>query len=287
MKNSLTAILTLFCFAIVAAIQLLFDGNNEYRNFKTIQSPDLRFVVMADIQLGYAANDKNLVYEARRFKRAIRAANALQPAFVIVIGDMINIPADAHQTAHFKRIAAQLDPAIPLYIAAGNHEVGDEPTPRLLQWYRDTFGDDWYAFKADSLHAIVLNSNIMHHPNAVPNEADKQLAWLTNELLHTTEKRSTQLIIFQHHPLYTKEPTEDESYYNLPMPIRQQYMRLYEKFAVDAVFAGHYHRYSVGRENPYKMVTSGAVGRPQGKGQSGFMVVDIVNGEITQRYVPL
>ncbi|MBD0286998.1 MAG: metallophosphoesterase, partial [Flavisolibacter sp.] len=83
------------------------------------------FFQMADTQFGMFTDNKGFTKETINFEKAIAAANRLHPAFVIICGDLVNRPGDPAQIAEYKRIAAALDPSIPLYNVPGNHDVGN------------------------------------------------------------------------------------------------------------------------------------------------------------------
>ena len=57
----------------------------------------------------------------------------------------MNKAGDPAQIAEYRRIAATLDRAIPLYNVAGNHDVGNEPTPASVAAYVRDFGPDRYT----------------------------------------------------------------------------------------------------------------------------------------------
>src|ERR1017187_6124891 len=98
---------------------------------------------MSDPQFGMYTNNKGFEQETANFEFAIANANRLKPAFVIVTGDLVNLPGGGAQIAEYRRIAAKLDPTIPLYNAAGNHDVENEPAPASLAAYRERFGRDY------------------------------------------------------------------------------------------------------------------------------------------------
>src|SRR5436190_12089820 len=125
------------------------------------------FIQMSDPQFGMYAKDTGFEHETVNFDFAIATANRLKPAFVVVTGDLINKAGDAAQGAEYKRIAAKLNPAIKLYSVAGNHDVGNEPTPESLALYRERFGPDYYSFRAGDIAGFVLNSSLLKAPEKV------------------------------------------------------------------------------------------------------------------------
>jgi len=72
----------------------------------------ITFFVLADPQLGMTADNKNFRQETDNMEKAIAAANRLKPAFVVVLGDLVNREGDPRQIAEYKRLAARLDPSL-------------------------------------------------------------------------------------------------------------------------------------------------------------------------------
>ena len=122
------------------------------------------FIMLSDTQLGMYASNENFVQETANYEFAVAAINRLKPGFVIILGDLVNKADDLAQTAEYQRISQSIDPSIPVYHVAGNHDVGNEPTPDTLAAYRKSFGRDYYSFRAGPVYGIVLNSTLMHSP---------------------------------------------------------------------------------------------------------------------------
>lgn len=243
------------------------------------------FIQMADTQFGFFAqpllfalwgiwwNQDSFERESWHFERAIAAANVLQPAFVVICGDLINQPGNAVQAAEFHRIRKQLDPRIPFYPVSGNHDVGNLPTPDSLRWYRENFGPSWYSFRQGDVFGIVLDSSIIYAPDAAEGAEAEQLAWLERELKAGRDSGARHILVFQHHPYFTERADEPDTYFNIPRERRATYLALFREAGVRAVLAGHYHRNATATDGRVQMITTGAVGRPLGEDPSGFRVV--------------
>src|SRR5258708_13522390 len=126
------------------------------------------FLQMSDPQFGMYSENRDFAQETINFEKAIAAANKLKPAFVVVCGDLVNQAGNAAQIAEYHRIAAKLDRSIALHNVAGNHDVGNEPTPESLAAYRKQFGPDYYSFRHGDFVGILLNSSLIHHPQGPP-----------------------------------------------------------------------------------------------------------------------
>lgn len=228
------------------------------------------FLQMSDPQFGMYADNRDFAQETANFEFAIATANRLRPAFVVVTGDLTNQPANAAQIAEYRRIAAKLDPAIKLYNVAGNHDVGNRPTPASLAAYRERYGPDYYRFRAGDLEGFVLDSSLIAAPDHAQAEADRQESWLKAELAAPRPPGVRYRVVFQHHPWFLESAEEPDQYFNIPLAARRRYLKLLGEAGVTQVFAGHYHRNAHGVAGPIEMITTGPVGKFLGPDPSGM-----------------
>lgn len=242
------------------------------------------FLQFSDPQFGMYEENRGFAQETANLEFAVATANRLHPAFVVVTGDLINRAGDAAQAAEYRRITAKLDAGIPLYSVAGNHDVGNDPTPESLAAYRERFGRDYYTFRSGDMAGFVLNSSLIAHPKNVPEEAARQEAWLRDELEKAKRERVERLIVFQHHSWFLREPEEADQYFNIPREIRKHYLVLFHQYGVSHVFSGHYHRNELGRDGTLEMITTGPVGKPLGGARSGFRVVTVGPAGIAHQF---
>jgi len=245
------------------------------------------FIQLTDPQFGMFTTNRDLAQETANFEFAVATINRLHPAFVVVTGDLVNKVGDAAQIREYKRILAEVNPAIPVYNVAGNHDVGNIPTPETVAAYTNRFGPDHYSFRHDGFVGIVLDSNLIEAPQNVQDLAAVQEHWLESELQATRETGARQLVIFQHHPWFLKTVDEPDQYFNLPRERRVKYLALFHQFGVNDVFCGHYHRNLVARDGSLEIVTTGALGKPLGGSQSGIQVVIVRNDGIEHRFYDL
>jgi serine/threonine-protein phosphatase CPPED1 len=249
------------------------------------QSPFF-FIQTSDPQFGMFAEDKNFTQETANWEFVIANANRLKPAFIVVCGDLTNKTGDTAEIAEYKRINAKLNPAIHLYSVAGNHDVGNEPTADSLAAFRRNHGKDYYAFDEGPVHGIVLDSNLMKTPGPLAAEAAAQEKFLEAELVKA-QSAGKMPVIFQHHPYFLERPDEPEQYFNLPLDTRARILKLFHKYGVRYVFAGHYHRNAYGKDGDLEMITSGPAGMPIGPDPSGFRIAEVKGKAIEQNYYSL
>src|SRR5438093_11051793 len=170
------------------------------------------FIQLSDPQFGMFAADAGFAQETANFEFAVATANRLRPAFVVVTGDLVNKPGDAAETAEYRRIAAKLDPAISLYNVAGNHDVGNVPTPQSIAAYTKQFGPDHYTFRHEGLVGIVLDSSLIQAPEGAPELFAGQERWLRTELEQAHGEGAQHIVVFQHHPWFLSDANEPNQY---------------------------------------------------------------------------
>jgi 3',5'-cyclic AMP phosphodiesterase CpdA len=245
------------------------------------------FFQMSDPQFGMFTDNHGFARETQNFEKAIAAANRLHPAFVIVCGDLVNRTGDSVQIAEYKRIAAKLDPSIPLYNVAGNHDVANAPTAASLADYRKNFGPDYYTFEHGNLYGIVLNSSLIFDSSKTPEEAAKQDAWLHTTLEGAKKLKHKNIVVFEHIPWFINELNEKNGYFNIPIKTRKAYIDLLKKNGVRYVFAGHLHKNAIGTDGNLTIVTTGPIGKPLGKDSSGFRIVTVNGNKFSYPYYSL
>jgi hypothetical protein len=110
-----------------------------------------------------------------------------------------------------------------------------------------------------------------------------------NRLKENLENNPKNLrrIVFSHHPFFTSQIDEKDSYSNIPQPKRSMYMDLFSQNNVVAIFAGHYHNNAYGSYNGIDMITTSAVGRQLGQAKSGFRVVKVYPDTISHEYIEI
>lgn len=273
-----------------------------------------RFVFLADTQLGaYATlsgfdDDQIAAYaergmkvrkappaqghewDADRYRSAVEAINGLRPAFVLIGGDLIDDPNGDDQTDEFLSITDTIDDDVTVYLVPGNHDIAPDavtPTPASIGRYRDRFGPDFYAFTHGGTRFVVMNTSVIDHPELVSEEWEAQRAFLEEELSARDDPRFGQIVLTGHHPLFLDSADEPDSYWNLPRARRTDILALARDAGVTIGFAGHWHRNQISTSEGFTQVVSGPVGYPLGDDPSGYRIVDVGEGGVAHRYVPL
>lgn len=241
------------------------------------------FVQLADTQIGFSSGD--LVADTVNFRRAVEQINLMRPAFVLISGDLVNKAHDPKQIRAFWRIAREIDPAIPLHLVPGNHDLA--ATEGSIGSYRKLFGDDRYAFSYAGCEFIVLNSCVIHDADADPKLRDEQRDWLVGALEKARERKSSHIFVCAHHPWFINDPDEKDEYFNIPGAQRQDYLELFERFDARWLLAGHLHRNSVVSAGKLDMIATSAVSKPLGSDPVGFRVFRVYPDRVEHEYRPL
>lgn len=250
------------------------------------QNKTIQIVQISDPQFGFFDENKSFVKETMLYAEAIRQINKLKPDFVVVTGDFVNNSKDVNQIEEFKRITAGLDEDIPLYLSPGNHDLGQNPTKKDFEFYFSQYGkgNDRFAFEYNDSYFIGLNSVIIKSKTN-KREEKKQLRWLKRKLKQA--KSADMIIVFTHYPFFINDFDEIESYSNQSKKDRLKYFNLFEKYGVDAIYAGHLHNNAESSHNGIMMITTNAAGRPLGKAEPGYRLIKIVDGVINSDYISI
>ncbi|MEJ0072337.1 MAG: metallophosphoesterase [Pseudomonadota bacterium] len=222
------------------------------------EQPDLgaelfSFVVVADTHMNQEEARSSSPYLCNKLANArsrhvLHEINALAPAFVIHLGDLINpvpaLPSYAPAAANFHALARELQ--APLHIAPGNHDIGDKPVAWMpagnvnddyVALYEQHFGRHYYAFDGNGLRFLIINAPIMNSGLACEAE---QKAWLERELAASAGHRTFLCI---HYPPYVSNPDEAGNYDNIDEPARSWLLALIARHKPEALFAGHVHNF--------------------------------------------
>ena len=125
------------------------------------------FIQGSDPQFGMYSKDKDFVHETANFEFFIANVNRLKPSFTIICGDLTNQNTPA-EVAEYHRIAKKLDSAIKFYSVAGNHDVGNDPTPETLALYRQELRPRLVQLRSSR----YLWNRARHHHHKVTFESD-------------------------------------------------------------------------------------------------------------------
>jgi hypothetical protein len=184
------------------------------------------------------------------FARAVEKLNALQPEFVMSVGDLI--PGYSEDTTvlneewdEFDSIVAQLD--MPFFYTPGNHDINNPPMARV---WEQRYGRAYYHFLYKNVLFLCLNSE----DSAYSHITDQQAGYVRRTLEEHEDARWT--FVFLHKPFWARA---DSTAWLKVEPLLQG--RDY------TVFAGHQHNYIAFERNGrayYQLATTGGGSQLQG-----------------------
>lgn len=242
------------------------------------------FIQITDPQLGFSNLRGNIAQDVAALQFAVATINRLQPAFVVTTGDLVDVKEKAEHIATYRRVMAEVDPTVPVYNVAGNHDVGNVPTLETLNAYRREFGPDRYVITRPGFTGIVINSSLAGGPQGAPAEAAAQTRWLEIELRRARASGVRHLVVFLHHPPYVQDPLEPDGYLNMPLEPRVRLLTLFCHYGVSHLFAGHLHRDRVVQMPDMEMMITGALARRSTDGPAGLRIVQVNGSGITHRF---
>ena len=195
-----------------------------------VQAADFEFVVIGDTRPRFESQDFRL------FEGLIGKINALKPARVINLGDLIygyGPPSKEKQWDKYQQVIRAIEP--PYYQVPGNHDTHSKEARRI---YGRRFGSFYQSFDYQDWHFVLLD-NTEHQRWGYLGPA--QLAWLKADLQAT---RARGVFVFLHFPVWEPERITPEYYAFWEQTLHP----LFRNSRVRAVFAGHYHAYGPTRE---------------------------------------
>lgn len=242
-------------------------------------SREFTFVQITDPQFGFISENKGISEESILYEKAVKRINDLDPAFVFITGDLVHDRSNKIQWEEFRRITSGINAEV--FLTPGNHDIGQEPTEKDIEDFREMFGDDRFSFSYKKCRFIGFNSNLIKA--GTPDLEREQREWLMKELSDASGAK--HIFLFCHHPFFINDPDEPEEYFNIKPEVRQEYFSIFSKYGVNAIFAGHLHRNASSQAGSIKMITTTSSGKQLGKDKPGFRVVKVGKKGFEEKFV--
>jgi hypothetical protein len=185
------------------------------------------------------------------FKEQIQSINLLSPDFAVIVGDSILGYVQDSQTIEsmwdeFDTLASKFQ--VPIVMVPGNHDIWDRQSKVI---WEKRLGPKYFSFIHKKCHFIILNSEAVEKNRIINRIDDAQFEWLKAEL----EKYpgATLRFVFLHKPYWLAHQSPD--YFVRPFWLGENTLNnsaeqwkekihpLFVKHHVNAVFAGHLHKY--------------------------------------------
>ena len=240
------------------------------------------FLQLSDPQFGFIDNNKSISAETEAMNKAVTAINQLKPPFVVITGDFVNNSKSKEQIAAYKSMIAQIDSSVKVYMIPGNHDIG-KVSRASIDNYKKNYGETHFSFRYGDCAFIGIDSNIIKEEDKEREEV--QFKWLEQELQKTKDARFK--FVFTHCSVFLKRMDEPVNYSNFSLPMREEYVRLFQKYGVNAIFAGHLHNNAYGKVGNMEMITIGPVGKVLGTGYQGMNLVKVYPDRFISEFIAL
>jgi serine/threonine-protein phosphatase CPPED1 len=242
--------------------------------------------------------------ERQNLQAALQQFDEIDPAFVVVCGDMVNEFDSEEQLALIRETLGEYGKKTPVHWVAGNHDIGVNnliPDSDSVAAYRSEFGDDYYSFTHGESKFVVLNSVLLDRPENLQDELKLQMDFLGDTLQSRDARDSEHVVAFMHHPLFLESageadsgfdwspspPNQQPGYWTVPLEQRTPVVKLLREANVQTVFAGHWHRNHVAEDDGLEVVVTSALGYPLGDDPSGYRVVTVTDDGLKHRFTAL
>lgn len=224
------------------------------------------YVVVADTHFMRPPGSRRLEFASRRLQTArtqiaVRLLTALEPDFVVHLGDLVQeYPDTADFEPALEEALGQLrSTGLEWRFVPGNHDVGDKPDPTMpvhpvtaasLDAYERRYGRSYYFFDHGEVRHVVLNAQLF---NTGLRQAAEQQEWMESLLDETPVGR---LVVFLHMPPYLLSADEPHlgHYDNLGEPARSWLLDWVDRSRPELLFSGHVHFGFYGLRGPTHMV---------------------------------
>lgn len=203
--------------------------------FGSDSSEPFFFLHFGDTQL--AAGSGKLAAQKARFAEAVRQANELKPAFVVIAGDLVGARTPPEWAA-FDEVLEQFK--VPVFLIPGNH---DTPDPKTREAYVKKYGKDFYEFTYNNSRFVFLNSEFIRPAFAKLPLAAEQWKFLEDTLDDANKQGNAHIFIVTHCPPYYKlgEIRGGNAYFVWPPADRKRLLALARKHKVEVFACGHLH----------------------------------------------
>ncbi len=201
-----------------------------------------------------------------------------KPAFVINSGDIV--PRGYAKEFHEYYIPPLLKTEIPLFVAIGNHETGDD---EMAHAYNYLFGDNslnYYFDYGKARYVFIDNTSEASAP-------EKTIAWLDKTLAETPQ--GYQKYVAAHKPPST---VQKWAYHAMGDSNSKVFTDLMTKYKVAEVYLGHIHAYSTSEHGgvTYSISGGGGAGLHNRFGPMGnvhhYVICDVsTDGTVKQQVV--
>ena len=278
-----------FAWACMAGAETVPQYDLRDFDFSLVDPADFFFVVVSDTHVTPVSEPCELsemvqpyvkyetwgLFNARfnnnKFALVIEQVNAMDPAFMVHLGDIVTSWPTTETYNDEARNANELMEAleVPYYLTPGNHDIGNKWQKDAVKVsgnfgklnvseenekrYKGHFGDVFFSWDYQGRHFIVLNMEILNSPLE---DNRLQMEWLRRDL--EENKDAEQIYMFGHRTLYWNTPHDigTNHYEVINEPARSEILDLVERYGVEAFYTGHTHHTIRNRYGSTQLITA-------------------------------
>jgi Icc protein len=193
--------------------------------------------------------------------------------FIISVGDVVPYGEEAH-FIKYKKLISEL--GLPLHQTIGNHDAvgGGRKT------YQKYFGPLYYTFDYEGDRFIVLDNSLKGSFDNV------QFSWLKRQLAKPGARHK---FVVMHKPVF--DPSElYQSHVMSSRAVTEELIRLFARYKVDYVLAGHIHGYARNERGRVTYIVSAGAGGPlylppEFGGFYNYVIITVGEDRISDRVV--
>lgn len=224
-------------------LALAFVGFASLGNAQSTDNSEFTFGFLSDTHLGTSDTTSTPGAPTVRMKKAIEQMNARDDIEFVIFGGDATIHPYPDQQAAFKETAKFKQPWYPV---AGNHDVGNTITMRLVnQWIdlgmgRGEPARDYYGFTHGDAAFYVLDAFPANANDTTATAHIEAMLQACDEFFETYAGAKHKIML-AHPPLFIKELSEPDAYFNISTPLRMKIADIMKRRDVKTWLSGHRH----------------------------------------------
>jgi Icc protein len=226
-----------------------------------VQREPYTFVVMGD------SRDNDEV-----FTKCLLAAAGYHPLFILHVGDAVSTGTE-EQFQHFLALLQKTVPDMPVFVAAGNHELtnGDK-SEKGKALFQQLIGPLDYVLALPRINALVIVLD-----NSGNSLTSHQIDFLKTEL----RAENSMKFVIMHVPPQTHKWIDNHTF----AKGAEAFLQTIFSFNVAGVFYGHYHLYDEDTLSGTRHIITGGAGAPLARLYFGdpsyhFVLVTLSGGKV-------
>jgi hypothetical protein len=183
-------------------------------------------------------------------KRAIKEGPS---SFMIILGDFVNDPDIRYHNYFMRRMAREVNPPFPVFLAAGNHDIDYRASKKIKNERRVT-PEGYESLYGPRNFDFIFNDCLFIICEIDAREPGSYLNFLRDTLSQKGKGRK-HIFIFMHHP-----PNDIGIADDFPFPKQEEFFSLLETYHVTSCFFGDYHAYWRVQRKGTNLIVSGGGG---------------------------